>query len=254
MSIKSLLQFILLLLIFLIIGAIYYLYFYSKPLSEINIVENNLEKLGNNKLIDSSDNDQDILENINVSNLETDKNDKGQNLIKKEVSLSKNKVDNNLNENNIINKSVQDITENEIKNLTKEIEYITTNKNGDTFKIIAKYGKTNIENSNILDLEKVNGNITSDIRSSIYIISDYAKYNYSNQNSKFYGNVKVKYDGRIITCNNLDLIISDNIAIAYNNVIVKDDKSVMKAQKVTLNTITKDININSDEQIKILTN
>ena len=254
MSIKSLLQFILLLLIFLIIGAIYYLYFYSKPLSEINIVDNNLEKLGTNKLIDSSDNDQDILENINVSNLETDKNDKGQNLIKKEVSLSKNKVDNNLNENNIINKSVQDITENEIKNLTKEIEYITTNKNGDTFKIIAKYGKTNIENSNILDLEKVNGNITSDIRSSIYIISDYAKYNYSNQNSKFYGNVKVKYDGRIITCNNLDLIISDNIAIAYNNVIVKDDKSVMKAQKVTLNTITKDININSDEQIKILTN
>ena len=254
MSIKSLLQFILLLLIFLIIGAIYYLYFYSKPLSEINIVDNNLEKLGTNKLIDTSDNDQDILENINVSNLETDKNDKGQNLIKKEVSLSKNKVDNNLNENNIINKSVQDITENEIKNLTKEIEYITTNKNGDTFKIIAKYGKTNIENSNILDLEKVNGNITSDIRSSIYIISDYAKYNYSNQNSKFYGNVKVKYDGRIITCNNLDLIISDNIAIAYNNVIVKDDKSVMKAQKVTLNTITKDININSDEQIKILTN
>ena len=254
MSIKSLLQFILLLLIFLIIGAIYYLYFYSKPLSEIKIVDNNLEKLVTNKLIDSSDNDQDILENINVSNLETDKKDEDQNLIKKEVSLNKNIVDNNLNEKKIINKSVQNNTENGIKNLTKEIEYITTNKNGDTFKIIAKYGKTNIENSDILDLEKVDGKITSDIRSSIYIISDYAKYNYSNQNSKFYGNVKVKYDGRIITCNNLDLIISDNIAIAYNNVIVKDDKSVMKAQKVTLNTITKDVNINSDEQIKILTN
>ena len=98
MSIKSLLQFILLLLIFLIIGAIYYLYFYSKPLSEINIVDNNLEKLGTNKLIDSSDNDQDILENINVSNLETDKKDEVQNVIKKEVSLNKNKVDNNLNE------------------------------------------------------------------------------------------------------------------------------------------------------------
>ena len=254
MSIKSLLQLILLLLIFLIIGAIYYLYFYSKPLSEINIVDNNLEKLGTNKLIDTSDNDQDILENINVSNLETDKKDEVQNVIKKEVSLNKNKLDNNLNEKNMINKSVQDKTENEIKNLTQEIEYITTNKNGDTFKIIAKYGKTNIEDSNILDLEKVEGKITSDIRSSIYIISDYAKYNYSNQNSKFYGNVKVKYDGRIITCNNLDLIISDNIAIAYNNVIVKDNKSVMKAQKVTLNTITKDININSDEQIKILAN
>ena len=32
------------------------------------------------------------------------------------------------------------------KNLTKEIEYITTNKNGDIFKILAKYGKTNLKN------------------------------------------------------------------------------------------------------------
>ena len=254
MSIKSLLQFILLLLIFLIIGAIYYLYFYSKPSNKINILNNNFEKQDTNKLIETNDTDQDILENISVSNLQTEKKDEDKNIIKQEVSLDTTKVDNNLNEKNIKNKSTQNKAENEIKNLTKEIEYITTNKNGDTFKIIAKYGKTNIENSNILDLEKVEGNITSDIRSSIYIISDYAKYNYSNQNSKFYGNVKVKYDGRIITCNNLDLIISDNIAIAYNNVIVKDDRSVMKAQKVTLNTITKDININSDEQIKILTN
>ena len=254
MSIKSLLQFILLLLIFLIIGAIYYLYFYSKPSNKINILNNNFEKQDTNKLIETNDTDQDILENISVSNLQTEKKDEDKNIIKQEVSLDTTKVDNNLNEKNIKNKSTQNKAENEIKNLTKEIEYITTNKNGDTFKIIAKYGKTNIENSNILDLENVDGKITSDTRSPIYIISDYAKYNYSNQNSKFYGNVKMNYDGRIITCNNLDLIISDNIAIAYNNVIVKDNKSVMKAQIVTLNIITKDININSDDQIKIFTN
>ena len=31
--------------------------------------------------------------------------------------------------------------------ITKEIEYITTNKNGEIFKILAKYGKTNAEDN-----------------------------------------------------------------------------------------------------------
>ena len=43
-----------------------------------------------------------------------------------------------------------------------------------------------------------------------------------NQNSKFYKNVKIKYDNKIINCDNFDLNISENIAVAYNNVIVKD--------------------------------
>ena len=36
-----------------------------------------------------------------------------------------------------------------LENLSKDIEYISTNRNGDIFKIIAKYGKTNIKNNNI---------------------------------------------------------------------------------------------------------
>ena len=45
------------------------------------------------------------------------------------------------------------------KNISKNIEYITTNKDGEIFKILAVYGKTNLKNSNILDLEIVNGEI-----------------------------------------------------------------------------------------------
>ena len=48
--------------------------------------------------------------------------------------------------------------------------------------------------------------------------------------------------------------LSENIAVAYNNVIVKDDISVMKAQNIILNIITKDININSEEKVKIFKN
>ena len=64
----------------------------------------------------------------------------------------------------------------------------------------------------------------------------------------------IKYDNKVITCDNLDLSISENIAVAYSNVTVKDEKSVMKAQVLTLDIVTKDININSENKIKIYTN
>ena len=123
-----------------------------------------------------------------------------------------------------------------------------------TFKILAKFGKTNLKNSNILDLELVAGMISSTKRSQIYISSDKARYNYNNQSSQFYSNVELKYDNKIITCNNLDLNINENYAVAYNDVKIKDNKSVLKAQMITLNILTKDININSEEKIKIFAN
>ena len=39
-----------------------------------------------------------------------------------------------------------------------------------------------------------------------------------------------------------------NIAIAYNNVVVTDPQSIMKAGKIILNIETKDININPDNK------
>ena len=114
----------------------------------------------------------------------------------------------------------------------KNIEYVTTNKNDDVFKILEKNGKTNIKDSNILDLIEVDGIISSKERSDIFITSDFANYNYTNQNSKFYRNVIIKYDNKIMTCDNFDLFSNDNIAIAYGNVIIKDSNSYMKAENV----------------------
>ena len=233
MSIRSLLQLILFLLIVLIIGGTYFFYFYKTPIinkENSNIIFDNDQE----NIVENLSNDREILQDLNKNNLN-----------KKSEKIYETK------EKKIEQKIKNDVSPNEIKNLTKEIEYVTNNNNGDTFKILAKYGKTNIENTNILDLEIVNGTIISSERSDIYISSDYAKYNYSNQNSNFYSNVKINYDNKEITCDNLDLKISNNVAIAYNNVLIKDDKSIMKAQVVTMDIITKDININSKEMIKI---
>ncbi len=228
MSIKSLLQIILFLLIILIIGGLYFTYFYTKPLDkELKSLLNG--ELDNNILTeDINTNDQEILEENNLT--------------QKKIEQTRKQNDVNM------------VSSEKLSNLTKEIEYVTEGKNGDIFKILAKFGKTNIKDSNILDLEDVNGSIVSDQRPEIVITSDYAEYNYSNQNSKFYSNVKINYDNKLITCDNLKLDISDNLAIAYDNVLIIDGNSKIKANNVTMNIITKDIRINSENNITILKN
>ena len=88
----------------------------------------------------------------------------------------------------------------------------------------------------------------------IYISSDYANYNYSNQDSKFFSNVVIKYDNKIIECDNLDIIIDNDIAIAYNNVVMTDKDTFIKAETISFNVITKEININSKDNVKIISN
>ena len=232
MSIKSLLQIILFLLILLILGGIYYLYFYSENLNnQINL--NEKENALNQITISQNNFDKDIMEEIDEKDF-------------KDKLIEDNKITDKILEEN--KNEYNDVTNN---NLTKEIEYITTNKNGDIFKIIAKFGSTNKNDNKILDLEEVIGTISSNKKSTINISSKFAKYNYTNQNSKFYNNVKIDYDGKTINCDNLEIMINENTALAYNNVIIKSENSLIKAQTISLDLITKDIEINSKNKIKI---
>ena len=231
MSIRSLLQIILSLMIIIIIGGIYFIYFYTGPL------ENNDAVSKNNTQVDKVDKD------IKNSDYEE---------ILEETSLKENKKEIYKNNDKAKSTEIKNVSDTEY--LTKNIEYVSSNNKGEIFKIVAEFGRTNLENSDILNLENVKGTIISTEKSNIYISSKFADYNYSNQNSSFYKNVKIKYDDREISCDNLDLNISNNIAVAYNNVIMKDKNSSMKAQKVTMDILTKDISINSKNEIKIISN
>ena len=234
MSLKSLLQLILLLMIILIIGGVYYIYFLSIPSSNLIKKENGLYQIDNK-----------------LSNQELTMNDE----VLEEVKFSKNKTNKNedkLSKSEILNSSEKKI--NEKSNQSKEIEYIATRENGDVFKILAKYGRTNLKNSKILDLEDVSGTISSKDKSDFYISSDFAKYNYTNQDSKFYSNVKIKYDDKEITCDNFELSVNENVAIAYKNVIFKNSGSIMKAKTIIVNISTKDVKINSNDKIQVFKN
>ncbi len=243
MSLKSSIQVIILIIIFIIIGGVYLKYFSSKNI----LVSENLEKTEENfEKIFTND------ENIKKENSVSQKA-KTENKLDEErntndlVSSKKNVLVKNKNLEN--NKSLIN-NKNEMPNIVKDVEYLTTDKNGNKYKILATSGRTNKSNINILDLENVNGEITSDKRSSIYITSDFAEYNSSSLESKFYTNVIINYEDKKITCEKFDINMDTNVAIAYNNVVVTDPKSIMKANNITLNIETKEIEINPEKNKK----
>ena len=220
-------------MIIVIIGGIYYIYFLSTPSSNLIKNEDSLYQIDNKLSNQDLTMDDEVLDEVKFSNNKTNNNrDK---IIKSEITSSEKKIK-------------------EKSNQSKEIEYIATRENGDIFKILAKYGRTNLKNSKMLDLEDVSGTISSKDKSDIYISSDFANYNYTNQDSKFYSNVKIKYDDKEITCDNFELSVSENLAVAYENVIFKNSGSIMKAKNIIVNISTKDIKINSNDKIEVFKN
>ena len=76
------------------------------------------------------------------------------------------------------------------------------------------------------------------------------------KNSKFYQNVIIDYQDKRITCINFDINMETNKAIAYNDVVITDPKSVMKAGIVEFDLKTKNININPEsitKEIEVVT-
>ena len=270
MSFKSLIQIIIFFIIVSIIGGVYYKYFNtekkileestrleannSKQIKELeeklfelelknkelsNKIENNTNKSDEKKLLKINENDN--LNFINEENL----NIKSKEDTKKGTDINSK---NNL-EDNVLKK--------DIKNLVKDVEYISVDQRGNKFYLLANSGKSNINNNDILDLKNVRGKITSDNRDAIYIVSDFAQYNTVNLNSKFYENVIIDYQDKKITCLNFDINMETNKAIAYNEVIVTNLNSVMKAGIVEFDLKTKDIVINPEStttDIKVVTN
>ena len=268
MSLKAFIQTLILILIILIISAVYYKYFYTNKeiVEEINSLQidnsdqiKNLEQkiseleLKNIELNDKIQNSQ--------NNLKIKSKDQKTLIIKNEDVVKKNeiRIDKKINvDNKTIKENKKEVnTEKEIKNLVKDVEYTSIDQKGNKFYLLANSAKSNKNNIDILDLNNVRGKILSDTRETIYILSDFAQYNSVNLNSKFYENVIINYQDKEIKCSNFDINMETNKAIAYNNVVITDPKSTMKAGIVEFDLKTKNININPEsikEKIKVITN
>ena len=272
MSIKSLIQSLILLLIAIIIAGVYFKYFDTKKnlVDELTLSnETNQEKLEEleKKISDLELKNKQLNQKIKKDKIESNKllvkEDKEEidivveNTISKENSLNTKKNDNKIKiEEDIIESKTKEIKEKEkpkkkeIKNLVKDVEYTSVDQKGNKFYLLATSGKSNVKNSDILDLQNVRGKITSDTRDTIYIVSDFAQYHSINLNSKFYENVVINYQDKQINCVNFDINMETNKAIAYNEVIITDPKSKIKAGMVEFDLKTKNIDIKPESAIQ----
>ena len=231
MSLKSLVQIFIILVILIILGGVYYNYF------------------AENKKISLGDNEKSIQSEIDIENneIKETKTLPEKSSPNKEINISEEVKTVEVKSESANQKKIKK-NKPKIDNVVKDIEYLTTDKSGNKYKILATSGRTNIEDKNVLDLDNVRGIITSEERSTVYVKSEYAEYNSSSLKSSFYQNVVINYEDKEITCDYFDIDMKTNIAIAYNNVVVTDPQSIMKAGRIILNIETKVININPDNK------
>ena len=274
MSLKSFIQILLLLLIISILVGVYYKYFSinKNVVQEVNTLEidnqeqlNKLEKKiselekKNNELIKKIENAKEKPSGIDPKN-KSDKqitkiNEEKKN--KLEIDNKIQKIDTKKNDINDKFKEDKNVEIKKSKDLVKDVEYNSVDDKGNKFYLLANSGKSNTKNKDVLDLDNVRGEITSDKRDTIYIVSDFAEFNSVNSNSKFYDNVVINYQDIQITCENFDINMETNKAIAYNNVKVTNLNSEMKAGMVEFDLKTKNIDINPETataDIKVITN
>ena len=143
------------------------------------------------------------------------------------------------NEVNLLTKNDKKNIENNDTNIIEDLNYTSTDHNGNIYEIFSKTGIVDKENVDFLYLKKVKAIVNIKNSGIVNVYSDFAKYNKSNLNTHFYENVSLKFKDNNITSNNIYLnYVEKKIKIADNiNYYDKDNK--MTADVIEFDLLTK---------------
>ena len=174
-------------------------------------------------------------------------------------SISQNK---NINELEKIKEKPVEIIKDENKdsdtspaNLIENLKYLSKDNEGNEYEIKAEKGKINILDSEIIYMSNVSAIIRLKNSAPIFIDSDYATYNKKNHTTNFSENVLITHLSHKVTGNNLDLSFENNVAIMSNEIIYTNMNTILNADRLEIDLITKNSKIfmdNKNEKIKIL--
>ena len=141
------------------------------------------------------------------------------------------------------------INENTNMNMISKINYKSSDMEGRIYNITAESGYMDLSNSQIIKMNKVVANIELKDGTLIIITSDFADYNSITNETKFSSNVVSKYLDHKVFSEFLIIDFEKNILEATHEMTYKNSNSVMKADKLEVNLITKDIKISNFEDI-----
>ena len=125
------------------------------------------------------------------------------------------------------------------ESLIEDLKYLSTDKEGNEYKIEAKKGNLDKSNPDLIYLESVEATILLKDSDLILIKSKFAKYNTKNFNTLFNNSVSVKYGEHIMSSEFLDLSFENNLVSIYDNVRYVSGISSLRADKAEIDIINK---------------
>ncbi len=128
-----------------------------------------------------------------------------------------------------------------LSNIIEDVEYSSKDASGNEYTIKAKEGETDINNTNIIFLKKVNAIIRLKNSNKILIFADFGKYNIDNFDTIFSKNVIINYLEKKITSDYMDFSILRNSMIISKNVLYDDTKNKLRTDVVEINLKNKDV-------------
>ena len=130
------------------------------------------------------------------------------------------------------------------ENIIKNLNYEITLDKGTKYTISSDLSElVNIENAELIKMNKVKGTIIDKNKITITITSDQAEYNSLDHSTKFADNVLIEYLNNKIYSDNLELNFKNNLIKIYENVRYLGSNGEMIADNINVNILTKKINI-----------
>ena len=130
-------------------------------------------------------------------------------------------------------------TTNTGESLIEDLKYLSTDREGNEYKIEAKKGNIDQKNPDIIYLENVNAIISLGSSEYISIESKFAKYNTKNFDTLFNDSVSVDYGEHFLRSEFLDLSFENNLVSLYSNVRYQSGISSLRADKAEIDIINK---------------
>ena len=140
------------------------------------------------------------------------------------------------------------------ESLIEDLRYLSTDKDGNEYKIEAEKGNIDKNNPDIIYLENVNAIISLKESEYISIKSKFAKYNTKNYDTLFNDSVSIDYGEHLLKSNFLDLSFENNLVSIYDNVRYLSGISSLIADKAEIDILNKKTKIfmeNPNEKVQI---
>jgi len=136
------------------------------------------------------------------------------------------------------------------ESLIEDLKYLSTDKDGNEYKIEAKKGNIDKSNPDIIYLENVQAIISLQNSDFISIKSKFAKYNAKNFDTLFNNTVSIDYGEHLLKSEFLDLSFENSLVSIYDNVRYISGISSLSADRAEIDILKKTTKVFMDDPNK----